>query len=103
MTYYLVNDMGTQWFHYAVFLDSTKKLVDALDMRDFVRVPSTLLSNIYGREFVTEPLYLHDSRLVNSGGTFGGWTISELEFNCIKRMVELMPGVQEFNKIKDSI
>jgi hypothetical protein len=103
MTYYLVTDIATQWFQYSVSLDSTKKVVDVIDLRDFVRVPSTLLSNIYGREAITESLRLQDYRLVNSGGDFYGWTISELEFNRIKRMVELMPAVQEFNKIKDSV
>jgi hypothetical protein len=102
MTYYLITDMGTQWFHYLVSKDG-EKIVDVHDMSPINRADSTLLSNIYGREPVHGLPDFHDGRLINGGGMFGGWSISELEFGRIKRMLELAPAVSEFNKIKDSV
>ncbi len=102
MTYYLITDIGTQWFHYLVSKQEDV-LVEVHDMRDLQGVKSTLLSNIYGREPAEKWLTLRDSRLSLGGGDFYGWSISALEFNRIKRLLELTPAVKEFEKVKDSV
>lgn len=105
MTYYLITDAGTQWFHYMVSKESDK-LVDVFDMAPINCVKSTLLSNIYGREPVGSTmntfLTFSDIRL-DGHSLFGGWSISRLEFDRIKRLLELAPAVKEFNQIKDSV
>jgi len=82
--------------------------VDVFDMSPLNHVQSTLISNIYGRETVNLGLYsddfvFYDCRLTLGGGHFGGWTISKLEFDRIRRLLELAPSVKEFNQIKDSV
>lgn len=106
MTYYLITDAGTQWFHYMVSKDGDR-LVDVFDMAPLNPIRSTLLANIYAREPIGSTmatwLRFHDSRLSLGGGDFGGWSISALEFNRIKRLLELVPAVREFEKVKDSV
>lgn len=102
MTYYLITDTGTQWFHYLISKDG-EKVVDVYDMSPLNPIKSTLLSNIYGRETMEKWLTLRDSRLILGGGDFGAWSISKLEFDRILRMLELAPAVKEFEQLKDSV
>ena len=102
MTYYLLTDTGTQWFHYLVSKDG-ETVKEAHDMRDLNHLQSTLLHNIYSRELTGKSLKIQDSRMCSGCGDFYGWTISELEFGRIKRLLELSLAVQEFNKLKDSV
>ena len=103
MTYYLITDAGTQWFHYMVAKENGV-CVDVYDMSPLNHVKSTLLSNIYGRESIGGFIEFKHSRLINGGGSdFGGWSISQLEFDRINRLLELAPAVAEFEKVKDSV
>ncbi len=102
MTYYLITDTGTQWFHYLISKDGDK-VIDVHDMSPINHVKSTLLSNIYGRESIAKGLNLQDGRLNPGSGDFYGWTISRLEYDRIKRLLELAPAVKEFEKVKDSV
>ena len=102
MRYYLVSDVGTQWFHYLISKTDTE-VVEVHDMHPLHAIKSTLLSNIYAREPISKWLELRHGRLALGGGDFGGWTISELEFNRIKRLLELAPAVDEFHKLANSV
>lgn len=102
MTYYLLTDTGTQWFHYLVSKDG-ETFKEVFDMRDLNHLQSTLLANIYDRELMDRNLPVTDYRIVMGCGGFYGWTISYLEFSRIKRLLELSPAIQEFNKLKDSV
>lgn len=107
ITHYLITDSGTQWFSYIVSKQD-EKLIEVFEVSSLICVQSTLLSNIYGRETINggvldEKMKFYDPRLSCGGGYFGGWAISKLEFDRIKRMLELKPSVDEFNKIANSI
>lgn len=102
MRYYLVSDIGTQWFHYLIAKTETE-VVEVYDMSAINGIKSTLLSNIYDREPIEKWLKLNDHRLSLGGGDFVGWTISELEFNRIKRLIELAPAVDESFKLANSV
>ncbi len=99
MTYYLVTDGGTQWFHYLISKHEGK-VVDVHDMSP-IKGDSTLLSNIYAREPIQHFPDVRDGRM--TGSLFGGWSISKLEFDRIKRMLELVPSIREYAQLANSV
>ncbi len=100
MKYYLVTDVGTQWFSYLVSVHDGQT-IDCLEVPN--DLDGSLLRNIYGREQVDQWMNLRHGGMVLGGGSFGGWSVSRLEFDRIKRLIELTPAVVEFNRIRDSV
>ncbi len=94
--YYLITDVGTQWFHYLV-----KDVVSPDEMfHDYtvLEVPNNLsgpfLGNIYGRElnFTYKKFPIREDY-------YYGWSLSEKEFGRIKRLIELQSKVDEYNRL----
>lgn len=105
--HYLLTDVGTQWFtklvRREVEVSYDQRVVGGLTERketvvaeSVLDVPSEVmgqpfLQNIYGRE--------ETNWTKVQGSSFGGWSISRLEYERIKRLIELTPTVTEFNKL----
>lgn len=91
MKYFLVIDQSTQWF---------SRLVVTFDEKEtqWKEVPSEMrgdfLNSIYQREMWPQPIEM-------SGQSWGGWNIGLTEYVRIKRMIELWPAVQEYQKLQD--
>ncbi len=98
MTYYLISDVGTQWFHYLISTDGNKVQFYCDISTSLASTP--YLTNIYRRE-----MHFGYRKFETIGqmqtGPFGGWTISEREFAHIKRMADLEKGVMEYNKLAE--
>ncbi len=93
MTYYLISDVGTQWFHYLISTEGDK-VIEYADVS--TPVGSTpYLCNIYRRE-----MYFGYRQFETIGqmqrGPFYGWTISDAEFARVRRLVQLETWVNEY-------
>lgn len=108
--YMLLVDMGTQWFtklariEVETSYERSKKLsegdkrIETVVNEQTQDVPSEVtstafLSNIYGR--YSDLTY----RFRLERCTYGGWYLSGLEYERIKRLIELVPVHQEFMKL----
>lgn len=90
--YFLLVDQSTQWFCRLVAIP------DDTPEKQWNEVPSQMrgdfLSNIYAREMWPKTLELGSE-------SWGGWNISRQEYERIRRMIELWPAVQEYQKLQD--
>ena len=100
MTYYLITDVGTQWFSYVIATEGGEVHEShSLSNLNCHKIP--FFSNIYERE-----IHFGDRKFKSilggewsNQGPWYGWSISKTEFERIRRLVELEPSVREFNKL----
>lgn len=101
--YYLAVDTATQWFPCIVKLEvsddgKASKTIERIDLPAAIHIlpgppEARFLSNIYRRHGQAIP------EIDWSHGEAWGHSISDWEYDRIKRMIELWPLVQEFNEL----
>ncbi|MEK6882071.1 MAG: hypothetical protein AABY22_20815, partial [Nanoarchaeota archaeon] len=87
LKYYLGIEANCQWQTVLFSETEDADLVESFDIPSDIKGP--ILSNIFNRET------FFSYKSVKSDFYYG-WTISQLEFNKIKRALELYPLVQEY-------
>lgn len=87
--YYLAIDNGTQWFS-AAFRFIENECVERVNLDSHIR--GDFFDNILSREIHFYNTFILDNH-------WRGWSISEKEFNKIKRLMQLKPLVEEYNKL----
>lgn len=109
--YYLIVDSGTQWFSRIICIKDDREISESLDLQTLepqLKHNSSLFSNIYGRKplgVITDEfgnkLTLNHYSFGSSGNIslWHGWSISEFEFEKIKKLIELTPYVKKFNEL----
>jgi hypothetical protein len=95
MKYALITDNSVQWFHYLVCISDTGEAIEWYDLD--IKIKNNYLSNLYNRGVNFDNLYLVLPGQVNHH-FYGNW-ISEYEFQRVRKMIELFPSVQEYEKI----
>ena len=96
--YALIVDVSTQWFAYIVEYKDTKFGKEEIS---YHQIPNGMdnnnpfLDNIYSRKLS----FLYERFNISSQDYFG-WHLSPLEYNRIKRMIDIWPRVLEFEKLK---
>lgn len=89
MKYYLAVDESVQWFC-AIFKFENDTLIEKVNVS--TSIVGDFLNNIFSRE-------QHFTYKKLDNDLWSGWTISENEFNRIKKLVQLRPYVEEYNKL----
>ena len=97
MKYYLLHDNSTQWFIKLIELEdgADVKEGDTPQIRDFVDVDLGIRGPYIASIFEREP---HFTSRTYYGYSYVGWTISQKEFQYIKRLTELYPLYLEYIK-----
>jgi hypothetical protein len=96
--YALIIDVSTQWFAYLVKYKNTNGHKEELL---YHHIPSRLdrdnpfIGNIYRRK-----LSFSYERFDIDHQEYYGWHLSDLEYNKIKRMIDIYPTVMEFERLK---
>ena len=101
MKYYVVTDAGVQWFTYLVALGDGGGVVECIEASNLPE--GTLMKNIHAREPIEKWLHIRHGSMVLGGGDYGGWNVSKLEFDRMKRLLELQPAVREYEKLTNSV
>lgn len=104
--HYVLLDAGTQWFTKLARIEvetsweNVKKgpsvHKEIIVSEELLDVPSTVssqpfLCNVYGRQQVPW--------LKLKGETWGGWSISPLEYERIKQLIQLNPTKEQFERL----
>lgn len=89
--HYLIIDNSCQWEQYIVKLNK-QEILEMIEVKNLS--VGSFLNNIYLRE-------MHFSNKFFRNNYYYGWTISEYEFNRIKKMCELKEYVDEYNKLAE--
>lgn len=96
MKYALITDNCTQWFSYIVSIFDTGETVETYEVPS--KLTNEFLLNLYKREQSFSGLNI---RIPNEPASFcwaGSW-ISGYEFQRVKKMIQLWPAVQEFERL----
>lgn len=102
ITHALLIDEDCQWLAYIVKFDQIK-LMEINQVEEYLELPSQMdkenpfISNIYNRDINHYRITLQPS--INGINGFYGWSLSELDYNRIKRMITLWPSLQEYKNI----
>lgn len=87
MKYYLIVDNGTQWFTKALALNDSDAVHEVFDID--IGIKSPFMQSIFEREtHFTNRLFIDNH--------YYGWTISKMEYDRLKKMVELYPKHKEY-------
>ena len=103
MKYYLITDIGTQWFTYIVSareLPPSKTRIRRCNITSFLKLDLGMHSNFINNIQSREPNFMLAEFLgwIESGDYYG-WALSEKEFDTIKEMIYIYPTVEKFNKL----
>jgi len=88
--YYLIIDNSVQWFCYIITVNNDK-IIETYAVDSNIKGP--YLKSIFSRE-----LHFSNRQFKPQGSidTYYGWTISETEYNHIKKLIELYPKYIEY-------
>jgi hypothetical protein len=95
MKYALLTDNSVGWFSYLALIQDSGECFQYFDLPSGLN--NEYLSNLFNRE----PSFFNLKVIMRGApiDTFGGVFISEYELNRIKKMIELYPGVLEYNRL----
>lgn len=105
LKYFLVVENGCQWQSAIIAAKDNDKTKSPHYAYDYINeqhydldlnIGGKFCYNICGRE-----LHFGNKFFANIGFCYG-WTISKYEFDTLKRMIELKPFVDEYNRLMNS-
>ncbi|MDP2692445.1 MAG: hypothetical protein Q8O88_02260 [bacterium] len=90
--YYLAVDNSTQWETVLIAVDDNNE-----DKISFFQHVDSGICGPFIHSICSRELHFGDKKFYNK--TYYGWTLSEVEFNKIKRMIDLYPEYLEYLKL----
>ena len=95
MKYAIISDTSVQWFTYIVSIAETGEVLEEYQLEG--RIRGEFIDNLVDRECSFRALEL---RLLTNSETrwYGNW-ISKKEFERLHKIIQLYPGVIEYNRL----
>jgi hypothetical protein len=89
--YYFAIDNSTQWFSILVEVDEKDNIISRNDYLEYMG--GEFLSNITNRE-------MNFTNKNISNNYYYGWSLSRLEYDRLKKIIDLAPYVLEFERLR---
>ena len=105
--YYLIVDNSFGWQCYAVECQKNDKTKYPHYSHDFLTI-NAINVNFNDKGLFFSEIYSREIHFLNktfsnlSNLSYYGWTISKKEFDTIKRICELRPAIEEYNRLVTS-